>query len=122
MTAEEIRDLCLSMPGSYEDYPFGPVPVCFRLQGRVFAQLYPDAERFMITLKCTRGMGEFYRSVYPGVVVRGYHCPAAQQPYWNTVVPNRIPEEELRMMIHHAYQTVLESLPKRVQAEIRKSC
>ena len=114
MTREEIESYCLAQPGAYRDLPFGDVPVCFKLRGRIFAQLYPDK----ITLKCTAFSGEAFRSAYPGIVVRGYHCPPVQQPYWNTIDLTRFPQEQLPMMIDHAYETVLSKLPKKVQREI----
>lgn len=75
MRLEDIKTYCLNKWKSYEDYPFGDVPVCYKLNGKVFAQIYPNREDFKITLKCTADAGQFYRQVYPGAVVRGYHCP-----------------------------------------------
>ena len=89
-----------------------------KLNGRIFAQLYPYEWDYKITLKCTVDAGEFYRSVYPGKVVRGYHCPPVQQPYWNTVHLEDFPDEELLNMIDLAYETVLQSFSKKVQKEI----
>ena len=114
MTAEEICAYCLEKPGAYRDLPFGEVPVCFKVKGKIFAQLYPDK----ITLKCTAFSGEAFRAAYPGIVTRGYHCPPVQQPYWNTVDLSRFPQEELPMMIDHAYETVVSRLPKKVQQEL----
>lgn len=56
--------------------------------------------------------------VYPQKVVRGYHCPPVQQPYWNTVHLNDFPDVELLNMIDHAYETVLHSFSKKVQKQI----
>lgn len=114
MTSAEIETYCLSKAGAYRDLPFGEVPVCYKLRGKIFAQLYPDK----ITLKCTAFSGQVFRQAYPGIVVRGYHCPPVQQPYWNTIDLAHFPAEELPMMIDHAYETVLAGLPKRVQREI----
>lgn len=114
MTREEIEIYCLAKPGAYRDFPFGDVPVCFKLREKIFAQLYPDK----ITLKCTVFSGEAFRAAYPGIVVRGYHCPPVQQPYWNTIDLTRFPSEELPLMIDHAYETVFSGLPKKVQREI----
>lgn len=114
MTREEIEIYCLAKPGAYRDFPFGDVPVCFKLRGKIFAQLYPEK----ITLKCTAFSGEAFRAAYPGIVVRGYHCPPVQQPYWNTIDLTRFPSEELPLMIDHAYETVFSGLPKKVQREI----
>ena len=82
---EDIKKYCMSKHKAYEDYPFGDVPICYKLNGKVFAQIYPYPEDYKITLKCTADAGQFYRMVYPGKVVRGYHCPPVQQPYWNTI-------------------------------------
>ena len=110
----DVAAYCLSKPKAYEDRPFGRWPICYKVQGKIFAQLYEDK----ITLKCTAFQGELFRSVWPNIVVRGYHCPPVQQPYWNTVDLTRFPEEELPRMIDLAYEAVVSKLPKRVQKEI----
>ena len=114
MNIEEIKDYCLSKPCAVETYPFGEVPVCYKVNGKIFSQLYPDK----ITLKCTAFSGQMFRQAYPGVVVRGYHCPPVQQPYWNTIDLAHFPGEALPMMIDHAYETVVASFSKKVQREI----
>lgn len=118
MLVEEIKKYCLSKHKAYEDYPFGDVPICYKLNGKVFAQIYPYQEDYKITLKCTADAGTFYRMVYPGKVVRGYHCPSVQQPYWNTIYLDDFPDEELLNMIDHAYETVFNSFSKKVQKQI----
>ena len=114
MTAVEIEAYCLAKAGAYRDLPFGEIPVCYKVHGKIFAQLYPDK----ITLKCTVFSGEAFRQAYPGVVVRGYHCPPVQQPYWNTIYLDAFPESELPMMIDHAYETVVLGFSKNIQREI----
>ena len=114
MSTEEIKTYCLSKPKSVEAYPFGDWPICIKVDGKIFAQIYLDK----ITLKCTAFSGQMFRDAYPGVVVRGYHCPPVQQPYWNTVDLAQFPPEELPMMIDHAYETVVSSMPKKVKCEI----
>ena len=115
MTLDEIKSYCLSKLKAYEYHPFGQWPICFKVNGKIFAQAYPDK----ITLKCSAFSGQAFRVAYPGVVVRGYHCPPVQQPYWNTIDLGRFPHKELSMMIDHAYDTVVGSFPKKVQREIR---
>lgn len=114
MELTEIMALCFSKPGAVETYPFGDWPICYKVGGKIFAQLYEDK----ITLKCTRFAGELFRAQYPGIVVRGYHCPPVQQPYWNTIDLARFPEEELPYMIDLAYEAVVKGLSKKIQAEI----
>ena len=118
MKAEDIMAYCLSKYKAYETYPFGDVPICYKLNNRIFAQLYPYEHDYKITLKCTADMGDFYRQMYPDIVVRGYHCPPVQQPYWNTVHLENFPDDELINMIDLAYETVLHSFSKKVQSEI----
>lgn len=118
MLLEDIKKYCSSKHEAYEDYPFGDVPICYKLNGKVFAQIYPYPNDYKITLKCTADAGQFYRMMYPGKVVRGYHCPPVQQPYWNTIYLDDFPDEELLNMIDHAYETVFNSFSKKVQAQI----
>lgn len=114
MDQANIKAHCLSKPHAVETYPFGDTPICYKVGGKIFAQLYSDK----ITLKCTVFSGQMFRQAYPEIVVRGYHCPPVQQPYWNTIDLTRFPEEELPMMIDHAYETVIASFPKKVQEEL----
>lgn len=115
MTPEEIKEFCLSKPHAVETYPFGDRPICYKVGGKIFAQLYENR----ITLKCTAFSSQTFRAAYPGIVVRGYHCPPVQQPYWNTIDLERFPHEKLPMMIDHAYETVICSFPKRKQQLFR---
>lgn len=111
----DIQTYCLSKPKAMKTYPFGQWPICYKVGGKIFAQLYPDK----ITLKCTRFAGELFRQQYPGVVVRGYHCPPVQQPYWNTIYLDSFPEEELPYMIDLAYEAVVNSFTKKMRQELQ---
>lgn len=115
---EKIKEYCLSKHRAYEEYPFGDVPICYKLNNKIFAQLYPNADDFKITLKCTPDEADFWRQAYPGIVVRGYHCPPVQQPYWNTIHLKDFPEDVLLDMIDKAYDTVLHSFSRKVQKQI----
>ena len=66
-----------------------------------------------------RETGEFYRSVFPDAVTRGYHCPPVQQPYFNTVdLLSDLPDKELLEMIDHAYAAAVKKLPKKHRQEL----
>ena len=69
-------------------------------------------------MKCTSFSGQAFREAYPGIVVSGYHCPPVQQPYWNTIDLQRFPDDDLPMMIDHAYNTVVSRFSKKVQREL----
>lgn len=117
---EQIRAYCLAKTGAYEDFPFGEYPVCYKLHGRIFAQLYPFAQNYKITLKCDPSRSDFYRTAFPDAVERGYHCPPVQQPHWNTIWLDRLPEEELWPMIDHAYERVFQGFSRQIQEEIQR--
>lgn len=118
MYVESIKNYCLSKTKAYEDYPFGEVPICYKLNGKIFAQLYPYEDDYKITLKCTQEAGEFFRIAYSRNVVRGFRCPPVQQPYWNTIYLSGFPDDELFNMIDLAYNTVLNSFSKKIQKHI----
>lgn len=115
---KEIHNYCMEKPCAYESRPFGQYPICYRIAGKIFAQLSPEAHWFKITLKTNPDAADFYRSAFPGVVVRGYHCPQSQQPYWNTIELNGIDRETLFQMIDEAYDEVLKKLPKKEQKRL----
>lgn len=122
MNADEITAYCLQKKGAYIDFPFGAIPACVKVCSRIFAQVYPKADDYKLTLKCDPVLGGLYRQAYPGTVLRGYHCPPVQQPFWNTVYLNGgISDAEIKMMIDHAYGVVVSKLPKRLQKELSDS-
>ena len=121
MQLEEIKKYCLSKRGAYEDYPFGNIPIVYKLNNKIFAQIYPDKNDFKITLKCTADAGQFYRTLYPEKVVRGYHCPPVQQPYWNTIYLDDFPDDELLNMIDEAYVAVFNSFSKKIQKQMSEN-
>jgi predicted DNA-binding protein (MmcQ/YjbR family) len=126
MTHTEIIEYCLKKSGAYLDYPFDPImPVVkvkapSREKGRIFAQPFMLRGEPKVTLNCTPASADFYRSIFPGSVVRGRHCPPVQQPHFNTVnLDGSVPDEEILRMIDHAYDTVVGKFPKYIQNEIR---
>lgn len=118
INSEELVQYCCSKPKAYIDYPFGNEPICIKVNGKIFAEIYPQENNYKITLKCEMNLADYFRHQYLGVVVRGYHCPPVQQPYRNTVMINKIDDEILRGMIDHSYEQVVKSFSKKIQKEI----
>ena len=74
----------------------------------------------VVTLRCTPESAEVYRGIYPGAVVRGWHCPPIQQPHFNTVsLDGAVPDEEILRMIDHSYAVVVAKMPKYAQKELK---
>ena len=115
---EKIHDYCMEKPCVYESRPFGKYPICYRISGKIFCQLSPEKEWYKATLKTHPDAADFYRQAYPGIVVRGYHCPPVQQPYWNTVSLSEVSEELVFQMIDEAYAEVVGHLTKKEQKRI----
>lgn len=121
MKVEVIKQYCLGKKHVYEDYPFGEVPICYRLEGRIFAQVFPFQDDYKITLRCEPEFGQFYRQAFPEIVVRGYHCPKVQQPYFNTIHLDRFQDDNLLLdMIDHSYEEVLKRLPQKIQNKLKE--
>ena len=125
MTHTEIITYCLKKPGAYIDYPFDPIFPVVKVKapshekGRIFAQPFTLHGVPKVTLNCTSISAEFYRSAYPGSVMRGWHCPPVQQPHFNTVnLDGVVPDKEILLMIDHAYNTVVSKFPKYIQKEL----
>ncbi len=113
MTNSEITQYCLQRPGAYEDFPFGEIPVCYKVCGRLFLQLYPLESNHKITVACEPMLAELYRAQYPNSVVPGYHCPRQLQPYMNTVYLNRdVNDAAVLSMIDHSYNRVVGKLTR----------
>lgn len=114
-----IEAFCLKQPGGYESRPFGTYPICYRVMGKIFAQFHPEENFFQITLKAEPEKSYQYRERYPGIIVRGYHCPPAVQPYWNTVDLNRFSDMPmLYQMIEEAYVAAVSKHTKKSKAQL----
>lgn len=119
MTTKQLLDYCLKKNGAYTDFPFGPDCCVVKVKKKIFAQLFTLKGIESVTLNCDMMTGEFYRGLYPGVIVRGYHCPPVQQPYFNTFpLTGEVPDELIYEMADHSYKTVVGKLPKYVQREL----
>ena len=119
MSKDEIIEYCLNKNKAYIDYPFGDIPICFKVNKKIFAELYPLDNDYKITLKCDAFLAELYRKQYPNDIVRGYHCPPMQAIYRKTVYINKTVDDKLIFeMIDHSYDEVIKSFSKKVQKEM----
>ena len=113
MEENALLDHCLAKPGTYLDFPFGPGVAVVKVKaptqptGRLFAQVFTLRGVLTATLSCDPVTAEEYRAVYPGVVVRGYHCPPVQQPYFNSLpLAGDVPDEDILELADLAYEVV----------------
>jgi predicted DNA-binding protein (MmcQ/YjbR family) len=109
MNAESFRAYCLSKAAATEGTPFGPEDIVFKVVGKMFAILALEEVPTRVNLKCDPDLALELRDRYEQVEP-GYHM---NKKHWNTVVLDGvIPEREVRKMIDHSYELVVQSLPK----------
>lgn len=109
MNIETFREYCLSKPAATEGTPFGPENIVFKVEGKMFALATLDEVPSAVNLKCDPDLALELRDRYEQVSP-GYHM---NKKHWNTVVLDGvIPQAEIRKMIDHSYDLVVQSLPK----------
>ena len=111
MNIEAFRDLCLSLPGTTEEFPFGEDTLVFKVAGKMFA--LTDIELFdSINLKCDPEKAVELRERYDGVLP-GYHM---NKKHWNTVLTDgSLPDKLLKELILDSYELVKAGLPKKLR-------
>ncbi len=115
MTLETLRDYCLTKPGSTESFPFNETTLVFKVGGKMFALMDIEARPLQVALKCDPERAVTLREQHEAVQP-GFHL---NKTHWNTVtIDGTIRWQDLTDWIDHSRQLVLESLPKRVRAEI----
>ena len=109
MDLESFREYCLRKPEATEGTPFGPDVLVFKVGGKIFALASLDDVPARANLKCDPDLALELRDRYEQVTA-GYHM---NKKHWNTVeIESGIPDIELRKMIDHSYELVVNSLPK----------
>ena len=116
MDAAELRDHCLTFPGSEETYPFGPQTTVFKVRGKLFALTRLSGEPLQVSLKCEPGLAEELRRTH-AAVAPGYHL---NKRHWNTVtLDGSLPDEMVRDMVEDSYDLVVSALPKATRKALR---
>jgi predicted DNA-binding protein (MmcQ/YjbR family) len=109
MRAAELRDLCLSFPGSAETFPFGPETSVFKVGGKIFALSRLAAHPLSVSVKCEPWLAEQLRAVY-AAVRPGYHL---NKRHWNTVtIDGSLSAQLIRDMVEDSYDLVVSRLPR----------
>ena len=116
MDLEEFREYCLNKPNATESTPFGEEVLVFKVGSKIFALASLDDVPARANLKCDPDRALDLRDLYEEVRP-GYHM---NKKHWNTVeIEGGIPEVELRKMIDHSYELVVNSLRKKAKLKER---
>lgn len=115
MDIEQIRELCLKLPGVTEDMPFGDDVVTFRIEGKIFLCLWlgVDIPRFAMKLSPERNeeLREQHDAVTPA-----YHW---NKKHWSDFAYGQLDSRQVASWIEESYHLVLNSLPKRIREQYR---
>ena len=111
--SDELRSFALSLPGAYEDHPWGGVVAKVGKKVFVFLGL-PEPDRIYLGVKLRDSLEE--AMTYPFVEPMGY---GLGKHGWLSVHPEpgdeTVPADRLRAWIEESYRLVA---PKRLRAEL----
>ena len=115
MTADELKQECLTLLGSRETFPFDAETSVFKVGGKMFALSHLAGRPLSVSLKCDPDFAAHLRATHPAITA-GYHL---NKKHWNTVViDGSLPEEMLQDMIRDSYDLVVAGLPKLIRANL----
>ena len=110
MDIETFREYCLGKAHVSESTPFGEDVIVFKVGSKIFALASLDEIPARVNLKCDPDRALELRDRFEEVQP-GYHM---NKKHWNTVIiEGSVPTRELRSMIDHSYELVIESLTKK---------
>ncbi|AUZ33479.1 MmcQ-like protein [Arthrobacter sp. PGP41] len=125
MDPDALRKICLSFPGAYEDYPFGPETAVFKVRaeaagggrngGKVFALSSMNTKDGYVNLKCEPGLAVQLRAAHPEIT-GAWHMNKA---HWNGVkLDGALPVGMIRDMVEDSYDLVVAGLTRKQQEQL----
>jgi predicted DNA-binding protein (MmcQ/YjbR family) len=116
MDLAALRAHCLGKQGVGEGYPFGRGALVMKVGPKVFAIIGERDQPLTVSLKCEPEIAVVLRDTH-AAVRPGYHL---NKRHWNTVtLDGSVRDEQVLEWIDDSYDLVLDSLPRRVRAEIK---
>jgi predicted DNA-binding protein (MmcQ/YjbR family) len=109
-----LRDFCLSLPGAFEDFPFGPETSVFKVRAgagpaRMFALADLAAVPLSVSLKCEPALARQLRAAHPEIT-GAWHL---NKTHWNGVrLDGELADGMVRDMIEDSYDLVVSRLPR----------
>jgi predicted DNA-binding protein (MmcQ/YjbR family) len=111
-----LDEYLLSKAGVHKDFKVEWQWHRYLLKDKMIAAICTDKSgRPIVTIKCEPMVGNLLRSQYIDIIP-GYYM---NKDHWNSVyLEGEVPDEVLRNMIDMSYKLVMNSLSKKIQAEI----
>jgi predicted DNA-binding protein (MmcQ/YjbR family) len=115
VSAEEIREYCLTKAGVTEGFPFDSETLVFKVGGKMFLLLSLESVPLSFNVKCHPQKAIELRDHYD-FVQPGYHMNKA---HWNTITcETRAPLKLLCEWIDDSHSLIYSSLPKKIRDNI----
>ncbi|GAA1775463.1 MmcQ/YjbR family DNA-binding protein [Pseudarthrobacter sulfonivorans] len=125
MDAAQLKAFCLSFPGAYEDFPFGPETSVFKVrasvaggarhEAKMFASSALDARNLSVSLKCEPALAEHLRAAHPEIT-GAWHM---NKTHWNGVrLDGDLPDAMIRDMVEDSYDLVVATLSRKQQEQL----
>lgn len=125
MDTAQLRKICLSFPGAFEDFPFGPETSVFKVRAHVaggarheakmFAASAMDPDDWSVSLKCEPALAEQLRAAHPEIT-GAWHM---NKTHWNGVrLDGALPDAMVQDMVEDSYDLVVATLSRRQQEQL----
>ncbi|KRE70224.1 MmcQ/YjbR family DNA-binding protein [Arthrobacter sp. Soil762] len=125
MDAAQLKAICLSFPGAFEDFPFGPETSVFKVraavsggarqEAKMFALSAMDSPDWSVSLKCEPALAEQLRAANPEIT-GAWHM---NKTHWNGVrLDGNLPDAMVRDMVEDSYDLVVASLSRKQQEQL----
>ncbi|MEN9346384.1 MAG: hypothetical protein RLZZ60_1853 [Bacteroidota bacterium] len=111
---ESFRNYCLSLDYVWEDCPFGPDHLVFKIHKKMFA-LCSISDFGAVNLKCDPEQAVELREAYPDQIKAAWHM---NKTHWNTIDANSLPAPLIQSLTLNSYELVKKSLSKKAKAEL----
>ena len=125
MDTAQLRNICLSFPGAFEDFPFGPETSVFKVrahiaggarhEAKMFAASAMNPDDWSVSLKCEPALAEQLRAAHPEIT-GAWHM---NKTHWNGVrLDGALPDAMVRDMVEDSYDLVVATLSRRQQEQL----
>ena len=125
MDPAALRKICLSFPGAFEDYPFGPETAVFKVradtaggarhEAKLFALSGMDLRDWYVNLKCEPNLAVQLRAAHPEIT-GAWHM---KKTHWNGVsLDGALPDDMIRDMVEDSYDLVVAGLTRKQQEQL----
>ena len=115
MHLDDLYAYCLARRGAWEDTPFGPDTLVFKVGKKMFGLIGLEREPLGIALKSDPERWLELREQYDGIV-RG---PYMDGTHWNTVLlKSDVPASEIRDLVDRSHALVIVGMTRAARAAL----